>query len=307
MPARWPLAACALTLAGCYLSHERVSDASVLDGGPSDLGRGRPDRFVPDAGPRDLGPPDLYRYDGPADCSEVGGFRRCDEACPGLCPDRIRCPEILPICMAQTVSAPDEGCDYVVADPATGFPVGDAYLPAVDCDTHAFPCAQMGSYPAPSSTHGMCVPLAVCLDERPVGFPEFHCTWSDKTLVTGPPPPAACPPDAHPMAPFCGGACERTDCSYNHACTGISNTRGFGVCVETALLITGFESFRSLRRENLDSCRSQNGAPCAYFVPVPQPSELPFGWLVVADACRAYRAIYPANVECRDVDWNLLP
>jgi hypothetical protein len=256
--------------------------------------------------------PDVPGFDGPIDCSEVGGFRRCDERCPMLCPDRIRCPILIPLCIPNSVSAPDGACGYVEADPTTGIPdMGlDIGLGDIGCEANGLRCALPGAYPVESGTPGDCIPLDVCLADRPVGFPEFHCVWSDMTPVTGPPPVATCPADVNDATPFCGGSCERINCPVVD-CIGVSNARGFGICTTFGLPITGLTGpgafAPSARRMAIEQCTSAADAPCAFLVPLPQPSSLPFGWVVAADACRVYRDIYPANAECRDVNWVSIP
>jgi len=267
---------------GCGVSHTPPSpDAGGLDAT-------RADAVSLDAGLRDA-----PAYDGPIDCSEVAGYRRCDERCPEPCPDRIRCPTYVPLCMSYEETFEHGSC---------GYDVGDLVGSLKPCDDGR-PCAVPGDPPAEDDQHGMCVPLRVCLEGQDAGLPPFHCVWSDMTPVTRAPPDDPCPPSSDARAPFCSGTCGEVACPVP-LCFGLSDTRAFGVCMWTGWPC--WETAGSYLAARMDACRRELGEPCACLLLFPQPAEAPFprGYFTLASACLAYDDVYPDGVECRDADWQ---
>lgn len=296
---RWmaPLAAFLAGCGGCVSSHGRDDAGSVTDA-TIDAGM---DAETSDAMLRDVGSP---LPDGPlpdgTDCSEVAGFRRCAaDQCPYLCPGRVppRCSNAVPLCLPRRSAEEDPSCMYDIGE------LGE--LP--DYCERGDPCVMSGDVPAEDEQWGACLDaedIELCLtDYRDVDLPPFHCVWTDMTPITQRPPSAACPSPAHPDAPFCSGACSDQDCP---ACIGLSDTRGFGVCV--ASTFPCYEDMPSFLRNRIEECSRDHGVPCACMVLTPQPADAPFprGNVVVADACLGYEGIYPDGVQCRDADWVLL-
>lgn len=239
------------------------------------------------------------------DCSEVAGFRRCAaDQCPYLCPGRVpvRCNPDVPLCLPRD----DDRCKY---------DIGELSGPVDACST-AFPCLFSGESPPEDEQPGTCVPLDavdLCLtDHASVDLPAFHCRWTDMTLVTRAPPDVDCPADVDSRAPYCGGSCTDAACAApSNNCFGVSDTRGFGVCVYgvPCYYRPSTEAGRFVLSLWDDCNRDPDRRPCACLVPEPQPDEAPFprGVLVHAPACQAYRDHYPDNADCRDIDWTPLP
>lgn len=260
---------------------------------PDDSDAGDRDADRADADVLDASTTDAASYDGPRDCSEVAGYRRCGETCPDPCPDRIRCPSYVPLCIPYEESFEQGSCVYDVGEPNG---------PNVPC-ADGRPCAVPGEAPAEDGDDAMCIPLDVCLEGREAGLPPFHCVWGDMTEVTRAPPDHACPPSADDRAPFCSGTCGSVDCP-TPLCFGLSDTRAFGVCMWAGWRC--YESAGPFLEGRLSACQRENdGEPCACLVPFPQPADAPFptGYFTLASACLAYKDAYPDGVECRGSGW----
>jgi len=282
--------------AGC--SDSFLADAGLdgstdlgMDGGPRDLGR--------DTGPPDFGLRDLGTYDGPEDCSEIAGYRRCDERCARPCDSPQRCVEEIGLCRI-----PAGGCAFtaLTEDYRTYCVQGGPCLVYDGDGTVADPWI------------GSCFDADVCLASEGAGLPEFTCRYSDGSVVVTGPPAGTCPPSSE-GAPFCGGACgmapegcPNTDSIITpgtntaNPCIGLSDSRAFGVCtywnLECATVGTrfGLEQLAFVH----DVCRENYGAPCAC-MQIEAGPDGPMSYFVKADACLRYRAAYPDSVECLDV------
>jgi len=244
-------------------------------------------------------PTDAWRRDGPVDCSEVLGFRKCEPLCPERCPDRIRCPSYIPLCLPRQ------------DDPSCAYTVGGVDGGLYDFCDEDKPCLIPGEAPPDNGARGVCVPLELCLEGHDTGLPPFHCIWSDMTEVTRRPPRDPCPPAPAPNAPFCEGPCRPgMDCPEpSHYCVGRSDTRAFGVCSRDSIHCWEELFEHPSGRARLDDCSDAYGAPCACMLFFPQPEDAPFprGVFTRASACTAYRDLCPGGVECRDASWEHVP
>ena len=275
-------ATAAVWLAGCYDSRLRREDASSADSGVDsrvepgfDLGR--------DAAPRvDLG------VDGDVSgCSFVGSWRRCGEACPLDCQGETTCLESLGLCVPIGRSA---DCS------------NDTAVDRLLFCTEGEPCVSSRS----RLSEGACATFDVCAAISP-DDPEFVCRWSDGSMaVDGSTELRVCPMvplEGPSQEPFCGRECALLDgCTPGGtSCVGVSETRSLGVCA------AGVRCFATGDRSAWDLCARFVGRECACVVTAPaDASEGTFGALVTPEGCRAYRALYGADVVCRDRNWELL-
>lgn len=162
-----------------------------------------------------------------------------------------------------------------------------------------------------------CVDPEYCrwLVENPEERPNQRCRYSDGTLFESGPPHDDCAPGADPIDPFCGGSCG--DCPVyprnNQGCIGVSDARGFGVCVplsrercrpssdiDTANALAGC----SWQMRGLVGGDDPQECLCMLLSPTDPPDLGEVGWAVSQQTCRAYRDRYPGEVRCVDVSWT---
>lgn len=296
----------AVAASGC--SDSFVVDAGVdagadggADAGPPDLGH--------DGGPPDLGIRDLGTYDGPEDCSEIAGYRRCDERCPRPCESPARCRTQYGLCIVRPPTG-DDSCSFTALSPEArqgGY-----------CQRGG-PClVSRGDGSADQKWSGLCLDADVCSAAEGRGLPPFTCRYADGSVVVTGPPDAPCPPSAA-GAPFCGGSCGMAPdgCPNTYgpfgtnlalSCIGLADTRAYGVCVFSQVDCDQIWTMFGADGVNfyLDACAASYGAPCACMQLAAGP-EGPLSYFVKADACVGYRAAYPASVECLDVTRTPLP
>ncbi len=165
---------------------------------------------------------------------------------------------------------------------------------------------------------GFCVAESVCDEAARVGFP-LTCSWSDGTPRVHPATSAECPRARHPGSPFCGPGCDRCpgyatrDPPLRGSCVGRSDTRPIGICIPPANCRRG--------EWGPDDVCFVAGSICLY----PELCDAPcgcvvvrssdgidgladYGWPASIEACRAYRDMYPDQVECVvDRDWHPAP
>jgi len=273
----------AVWLAACYQSRQRPDDAGAADSrvdGRAELGTdlGR-DAFTP---PVDLG------FDGDVSgCTFVGSWRRCGDACPLRCPGETTCREAIGLCTPIGRAA---SCSNDTTSDILFF-----------CE-EGEPCVSSRSRPA----EGACATFDVC-SAISADDPEFVCRWSDGSVaVDGSTELRVCPMvplDGPRHEPFCGRECALLDgCNAGSGCLGVSETRSLGVCA------LGLRCFATGDRSVWDRCARAVGHECACVLTAPvDASEATFGGLVTQLGCTAYRALYGADVVCRDRNWELLP
>ena len=270
----------------------------------------------------------------PADETECGcidGFRRCDTC--GWCPTGFACDEYAGVC---------RGLDYDDFHGPSGRTWGDSCSVVVtdgterdgatsNPDTHFCHTGKVcGADSAADGTvfmpmAGRCFPVSFCqaasVADPPV--PTLRCIYSDGTdVVDGPPDRGDCPV-GDPRQPYCGGVCaDNLRCpaqplgggifgppspSYLGSCSGLSETRSFGVCAY---------GVQRCSRGNPDAndtsvrlCELGYGEPCACLVTHPQLDESRWvlGYVVLASVCRDYRLHFPSSTECVDAAWSPLP
>jgi hypothetical protein len=280
-----------LLASGCYLFHGTPEE----DGGRVDAGR-------VDAGSRaDAG-----------SCPTLGGYRRCGEACPVECPrdEGQFCHEWTGVCREFPPNAIEEprghdGCSLGM----DGDVVGDVPH-ARYCWSGGICAIRAVTLDDPSYLNGLCLGEAYC---REVPFTELgnRCVYSDGTpYVDGPPEVESCPPATDERTPFCGGPCGACpywdpgpfyNAEWKVSCVGISEARGLGVCTMSPY-----------------ACRPGGGlavacenptlhwsAPCAcLLLRQPDGSFNDWGFTTFESSCRAYRDLYPGEVECMEpAEW----
>ena len=295
------LLVCLVFAAGC-------SDSFVAnDGGPADTGGD----LGHDGGPQDSGVRDLGTYDGSDDCSEVGGYRPCDERCPQPCESPATCLDEIGLCVVAPSIGSQEACNFTA--------VGVVPRHGKFCSRSGGPClVDRGSGSGGTEGwQGFCLGADVCLDAEGRGLP-FTCRYSDGSVVVTGPPSDTCPP-AVTDAPFCGGSCGTLaggcpdtsgmfGTNVSPSCIGLSDERAHGVCVyneydcEEIWTNFGADGLAVI----LDACRSNYGAPCVCMQLAAGP-EGPLSYFANGEACVRYRAQYPGSVECLDATHTPLP
>lgn len=280
---------CASAIA-CSDAHT-IRDSGVDGGDPND------------AGIHDGGPPDAR----PTDCERIDTFQRCDGRCTASdCPRGTRCVEALHVCLPPVTSG-TSGCwmNEAVSD---------------YCDSGgACQLTERGE-----NLSGPCAPASLCLALAEAGLSP-DCVWSDRTSVVSGPPPATCAAPDDARAPFCGGACEGVSCPSRPGgggsvvnpsggstqCVGVSDTRGFGMCVWSATYcrepldpedpdeVAAWQYWQDLCREGYD------GEPCACLVLEPQEGRQR-GYYTLRTACLAYAAAHPGRASCREASWAII-
>lgn len=295
--------ALAVLALGCSEHHIVGGDGGAADlghDGSVDLGL---DGRLPDFGIRDAG-----TYDGPEDCSDVAGYRRCDERCLRPCTSPARCLAEIGLCVVRPPTG-YEGCTFS----AVGvFPRTGGY-----CPWSGGPCLVYEGDGAAERWHGFCLGADVCVAAEGRGLP-FTCRYGDGSSVVSGPPGGVCP---SPVvgAPWCGGSCgglvdgcPNTDGPFGTnitpSCIGLSDTRAFGVCVYDE-----FDCEDTWRRFGpdqyalmADACGANYGAPCACMQVAGGPGGA-LSYFVKADACVGYRRAFPGSVECLDGTHTPLP
>jgi hypothetical protein len=151
----------------------------------------------------------------------------------------------------------------------------------------------------------------------------LDCVWSDGTPVVTGHPDVPCPASVSRDAPFCGGACGYVACPEtpggtgvfgpsggSRSCLGVSDQRGYGLCVWSDWRCTSeWQRARpDLIEDWFDQCSdAYRGQPCACMVLEPASADgVERGSFVLASACTAYAAAHPGTVRCRDAQWNEL-
>src|SRR5690606_903367 len=141
------------------------------------------------------------------------------------------------------------------------------------------------------------------------------CYWSDESeYVDGAPEVSECPPTPNERVPFCGGPCGECDTrrwrwngaySPRAGCTGMSETRGFGVCTFAG----GFPCSREDPGATVGCEQSTDwGEPCAcLLLQLPDGSFQEIGFPTLASSCLEYQAHFPEGVRCMDpFEWTEL-
>lgn len=235
-------------------------------------------------------------------CERVGGVRLCRPYCGIRCPDGERyCNETFAICQSTRSPDPRGREDCIVS-----LSHGREY-----CYTGRL-CVVSDEYmPSDASWGGACVGEDYCrwIREQPE-LEHLLCRYSEGLPFEDGPPRDECAPGAHPQNPFCGGACGDT-CRPHHydypvGCAGISETRGFGVCVPD--MRRRCDAAGLLWEDLGDSCQAAlivSGAEdiacvCMVLSPVLMEEYADRGWVVSQQSCLAYRARYPDEVRCFD-------
>lgn len=293
----------AVLAAGCSEHH-----VVGVDSGPADLGRDGSVDLGFDSGLPDLGIRDVGTYDGPEDCSEIAGYRRCDARCPRPCTSPARCLAEIGLCVTRPPTG-YEGCTF----PAVGvFPRSSSY-----CSWSGGPCLVYEGDGTTDNWHGFCLGADVCIAAEGRGLP-FTCRYGDGSVVVSGPPSDLCPSPVVD-APWCGGSCgivpdgcPNTDGPFGTnitpSCIGLSDTRGYGVCVYDEIDCDdtwsrfGPDQYLFM----LDACSTNYGAPCACMQVAGGPDG-PQSHFVKADACLGYRSGFPSSVECLDATHAPLP
>jgi hypothetical protein len=223
-------------------------------------------------------------------CTFVGSWRRCGAACPLDCPGETTCREATGLCTPIGRAA---SCS------------NDTAVDRLLFCTEGEPCVSSRS----RLSEGACATFDVCAAISP-DDPEFVCRWSDGSMaVDGSTELRVCPMvllDGPFQEPFCGRECALLDgCNevvFGASCVGVSETRSLGVCA------AGLRCFEAGDRSAWDLCARVSGSECTCVVTAPgDGSAGTFGALVTPQGCRGYRALYGADVVCRDRNWELLP
>ena len=243
-------------------------------------------------------------------CS-VAGYQMCN-ACGR---DHAYCQEITPraYCVDEVCIPRTDGCsdsDYSCPDDRVC--VHGIWIPR-----------------SPPIYGGQCVSESFCDQLEAAGHP-MHCIWGDGTdRVTGAPADiSSCPAPVASTTPFCGlpcGACASFTNTRTHegavdlwndpACVGRSDTRQFGVCAVDAPCRRGELGADDICVWTFGGGRfpyyPELGLDCAcvVFHDETTPDSLSdYGYATRADACDAYRDMYPGEVDCvTDRAWDRLP
>ncbi|UJR83714.1 hypothetical protein [Sandaracinus amylolyticus] len=251
-------------------------------------------------------------------CDRIAGYRVCPyDVCPDPCLDEGQCILSLGVCVPPSVPP---------GDPRIG---SSCHLNSREDprDTEMNWFCLSGDYCAvdreggdPRSLSGPCVSAEMCDVADEDGL-DARCMYSDRTpFVNGPPSVDECPPPPDPEGTFCGGPCEPcpwvsgipflpgNPTSYGAprvSCVGVSETRGLGICA--------FDRFGECTEgDTLTArlCLEQLGRPCACMRLLTDVTpDVPIvRFVTFADSCRAYRAMFPEDVECMDpMTWEPLP
>ncbi len=187
-----------------------------------------------------------------------------------------------------------------------------------------------GVWIPPLQHAGLCEPQSLC-DELAAAAHPMHCIWDDGTeRTTGAPTTgASCPSPVAPGTPFCGSPCggcaELTSTQVHNpmihgdenfpVCIGRSDARQFGICGvdlpcqrgtygpdDVCVQHVFTEQFPYYPELGLD-------CSCVVFTdPSTADGLSDYGFPTRADACLAYRAMYPGQVECiADRAWSRVP
>lgn len=278
-------------LAGCFLSHSREDEAHAEDAGLPSV----------DAS-----------ADGP--CAPVGGYIPCDGECEVECRDlgRLLCAPAVGVCWPHDTVEELRGNDnchinYLDHPSVSYCWSGNICAARPDPVTPGYPDLTEDAFA------GNCVRPEYCdeVGETDIGA---QCRYSDGSLyVNGPPEVDECPPGGNPLTPFCGGPCSPEGCpftepwhmphgdSYDVSCVGMSETRGIGVCAIGTNL-----GCRPEEPGIVEACEFAWGEPCLCLVVQDDDGPRDWGWPTMADSCRAYRDMFPADFECFDEGWNLV-
>lgn len=249
------------------------------------------------------------------DVCTFAGVPRCN-----VCGHGNTCPPVHNYCTyglcLPDVSAEPNGCS--VADPVCA----DSRVCIFD--------------PAPGVGAGLgaCMPEAFCDEAAAEAYPLL-CTWSDLTLrVAGAPhDTVVCPPPSFAGTPFCGSPCEPA-CAVFHdmagvvrpICIGRSDRRQLGICgpAPSGPSPVGPTPFcHRGRAAGDDVCGNSvpggqtivelEGTTCVCVVfqhahTAAADGLSDYGFATSIEGCRAYRALYPADIQCViDRDWHTLP
>jgi len=233
-------------------------------------------------------------------CDDLGGFRVCgpESECSIDCPFSTECREGLGVCRPamRDSQGHGDGCEFVL-DTTGVSGLGWTGNPCAVLDP-----AQDGSHDRPYSGVGM--PPSYCAAALDSGVRQ-RCVYADGTVFREGPPTASCPSALSSEVQFCGGACAGVECPFvwdrgqrAHACAGLSEDRGYGVCV--------FGRHRCSRANvssRLDECESWYGRPCVCMVPVPSPVDN-LGFPVLQEICQRYSDDYPSHLRCLNRVWT---
>lgn len=283
-------AALAVVAGGCFMSNAPADggDGAVEDGALRDGA----------VGDAETGPP----LDGGM-CEPFGTTRPCAPQCGLPCPEGRRCNEFWELC---TYVEPREECGV---DLRFGNPF-NCREGRTCVTTERFRSSEW-------SWGGACVDPEFCrwLQTNPDVREDQRCRYSEGTLFEDGPPDHPCAPGADELAPFCGGACGDACPIYPReygGCVGVSETRGFGVCVPqghvrcdpasewqtTEALGACFRELWGLSGDTDQEC------VCMALSPTLLPEYADNGWAVSQQTCVAYRARYPDEVRCLDATWT---
>jgi len=152
---------------------------------------------------------------------------------------------------------------------------------------------------------GGCVHTSYCVASFNL-FEGVECYYRDRTPVVTGPPSEACPDSLSDAFRFCGRECEGCDISDDQpflpSCLGVNDERGIGICTD-----------RGCRpgEEVLDPAYAMDRYGEVTACLVPRHAETreywEYGWAVGLETCKAYRALYPEDFDCRDIDWSSVP
>ncbi len=276
-----------LTLQGCFLFNTATDDAGFADAqardASSDAAPDSPDASLGDAGT----------------CPDLGETRLCAPLCGVPCPPLYGCSDLYATC--YDIDADPRGNEQCQVN----LEFGGQY-----CYRGARLCAVHEGHRSPGdrSWGGVCVSDEYCrwVQTEP-SLEDIRCRYSEGTLFEDGPPDHPCGVGAHPSDPFCGGRCGDT-CSRGFiavtpACVGISETRGFGVCVRTPRPRCSPEDWDHGATQ-LDECQlagfGESDCVCMLLSPVELPEYSERGWAVATQTCLAYRERYPGEVRCYD-------
>lgn len=237
---------------------------------------------------RDVGTPDA----GP--CAPVAGYTLCTPECGGL----AACPR------------PGHDCTGVICVPY--FTECEAWsAPARHesggfCTTGDTACVQDPRF---GRGVGNCVPEAACDRLSSIGL---SCYWSDLSEWDGSPPPVSTCPTPDGSSPLCGGACG--DCPVGDApiglvhCMARNGERDVGICTGLGGTCSATEpgALRSPPDVYVDAGWGLQDTVCLVYRE-PDGSLEETGYPAPDSGCRAYRALFPEEVECLDETWTSIP
>lgn len=273
------------SIRGCYLQHGFGPDGAEIDSGQ------------PRDGSVDSSEPM---------CEPFAGYRTCAPLCPG-----VNCRTTDAFCAeAQGVCVPFGPPGHVEPRGRGGCGLGgdnwgycwNGDICAADPDSPFAPLA------------GPCLSAEYCRAELEAGLPNV-CVYSDlSSFVHGPPEVSECPPGPAVQG-FCGGPCG--DCprsvgaawdpvsSWRTACSGLSETRGLGVC-SFGVPLSCAEGDLSWAVSCAERIGSGRDCACLTFRGE-DGAEQEVGWVTFEDSCVAYRELFPGQLEChRPVTWEVI-